>query len=210
MIRASIIAAASSLALASTAFAETVEKTYDFTGFSEVSFKGVFDVEISVGADFAVSASGEADDLDRVTVDVEDGVLSFDQGRKQERGDREAVDIVISMPALAGLDVSGVAEVNAEGVDSEAVKLRLSGVGNVSLAGSCGSLDARVSGVGELDAEDLECASVDVQVSGVGEAVVFASKSVDAKVSGIGEITVYGSPDEVTKSSGLFGSVTVK
>ncbi len=211
LLRAAAIAMPLALALGGPAAADDVEQSFDFTDFDRVSFKGVFDVEIEAGADgYSIELSGREEEMSRVEVSVEEGVLVFDQSRKKGRGDREGVDVMISMPVLNGVDISGVAELDATGVQSDAFAAKLSGVGDVTLAGTCGSLDARVSGVGELDADDLICADVKVKVSGVGEASVYASSSVDAEVSGMGEISVEGSPNDVRKKSGLFGSVDVK
>ncbi|MEO1014456.1 MAG: head GIN domain-containing protein [Pseudomonadota bacterium] len=210
-IRSAAMALSLTLIATGPAAAEMVEKSFDFTDFDKVVFKGVFDVEIEVGGDaYSIDLSGRDEEMARVEVSVEEGALVFDQSRKKSGGDRKGVDVMIAMPALNGIDISGVAELDATGIQSDAFAAKLSGVGDVSLAGTCGTLDARVSGVGELEAEDLICADVTVKVSGVGEAEVHASESVDAEVSGMGEISVYGSPKDVRQKSGLFGSVKVK
>ncbi|MEM9898649.1 MAG: head GIN domain-containing protein [Pseudomonadota bacterium] len=200
------------LATASPVMAEeTVEKTFAFEDFSEVAFKGVFDVEISVGGEaYSVQLDGPEEEMDRVSVALDGDQLSFDQSRKKGGGDRKGVDITITMPALNAVTVAGVAEVEVTGIAAEAFSAKLSGVGDVSLEGTCETMDAKVAGVGELDAEKLECSTVDVQVSGVGSAAVFASEDVKARVSGIGEITVYGNPTSVEDKSGFFGSVDIK
>ena len=186
-------------------------QSFDFSNFSSIEAAGVFDIEIAVGGDYSIELSGPEKELSRVTVTEEDGVLILDQSRKKDgRGNREGVDVTISMPSLKGLVISGVAEVEAEGIDAESFKVSLSGVGDVELEGTCGSLSAKLSGVGDLDAQDLSCRDVSVKVSGVGEATVTATESVDADVSGMGSIEVYGSPKEVSKSSGLFSSIEIK
>ena len=78
-----------------------------------------------------------------------------------------------------------------------------------NLNGECGSFDADVSGVGDLEAKGLQCRVVSVEVSGVGSASVYASDEVDAEVSGMGDIDVYGSPEKVRKESSMFAEVTV-
>ncbi|VAW08027.1 hypothetical protein MNBD_ALPHA05-424, partial [hydrothermal vent metagenome] len=104
----------------------------------------------------------------------------------------------------------GVADVDVEGVAADDFSVRLAGVGEIDVAGTCNGLTASLSGVGELDAAGLECADVEVRVSGIGEASVYASRSVDANVSGIGSITIYGSPARVEKSSSFLADITVK
>ena len=58
--------------------------------------------------------------------------------------------------------------------------------GELDLSGTCDSLDIDLSGVGEIDAEDLICDDVDASMGGVGELTVHATKSVNADAGGIG------------------------
>lgn len=191
---------------------EEVTRTLELRDFDKVDIRGVYELDVTVGPDFAVALSGEPDDLDRVEARVEGGELVLDQ-RKREKGERrrdhDGVTAVISMPALVALEVSGVVDGKIAGIAADAFKVEISGVGDMSLSGTCNSLDADVSGIGDLDADALQCKSVDVTVSGVGDANVYASESVDAEISGMGEISVSGSPEKVEKSGGMF-AISVK
>lgn len=192
---------------------EHISKSFDFTGFDQISIAGVYELDVRVGSNFSVSLSGPAYEMNRVEASVKDGVLVLDQ-RKRRRGEknrnqRDGVEAIITLPSLVGVNVSGVVDGKVAGVDSDNFKIRVSGVGDLSIEGECGALDANLSGVGDLDAERLECRTADVKVSGVGSAVVFASDEVDARVSGMGDIDVYGSPETVRKNSGMFADITV-
>lgn len=190
-----------------------VTQTYDFEGFDQIAVGGVYELDVQVGSDFSVRISGAPEEMARVEAEVEDGVLRLDQEDRNHgvrRWRNLGLTAVVTMPALTGLSVSGVAEADVAGVKAENFSARLSGVGEIDISGTCGALSAHVSGVGELDAADLECADVDVHVSGVGDAKVYASESVYATVSGIGSISVYGSPDRVEKNGGLFADISVR
>ncbi len=190
-----------------------ITQTYEVAGFNEIDIGGVYEVDIHVGSDFSVTLSGAEEEMARAEVVVERGVLQLTQDdprRGKRRWRNMGLTAEISLPALNAIEVAGVADVDVEGVAADDFTVRLAGVGEIDVVGTCNGLTASVSGVGELDAEDLECADVDVRVSGVGEAKVFASRSVDASVSGIGSITVHGSPAQVEKSSGFLADITVK
>lgn len=191
---------------------QDVTQSYDFDGFSEVDISGVYEVEIEVGPAASIKLSGAPEEMERVEIGVSDGVLTLgsgNHGRTKRKLRNQGITAIIKVPELAALDVSGVADVEAENIAASQFDVRLSGVGEIDLSGACDTLSARVSGVGELDARDLECGSVDVRVSGIGEATVYASKAVDAGVSGIGSISVYGSPDDVKKDKGLLSDISV-
>ncbi|NOX83774.1 MAG: DUF2807 domain-containing protein [Alphaproteobacteria bacterium] len=190
-----------------------ITRSYDVAGFNEIDIGGVYEVDIRVGPDFSVTLSGAEDEMARAGVVVERGVLHLTQ-EEPRRGKRRWRDMgltaQISLPALNAIEIAGVADVDVEGIAADDFTVRLAGVGEIEVAGTCNALTASLSGVGELDAADLECADVDVRVSGVGEATVYASRSVDARVGGIGAITVYGSPARVEKSSNFLADIKVK
>lgn len=196
------------------AAADKVTQTLDLSGFERINFAGVYEIDVEVGPDYSISLTGTERALERVESSVKDGTLHLGRKERKRRisigGDRDGgIDAVITLPALSGLNVSGVVDGQIKGIDAESFDIDVSGVGDVELAGECGSMDADVSGVGDLDAKDLECRSVSVEVSGVGGASVYASEEVDAEVSGVGDIDVYGNPTEVRKESGMFADITV-
>lgn len=207
-----VAAAGTGLAFAPMAFADQdLSRTYDLIGFDRVTVEGVFEVDLTAGSDYSIALTGPEDEMERVTLSVEDGTLILDQTKKTGGKDsREGVRAVITLPSLAGLAIKGVAEVDARGIDADDFEAALTGVGELTLAGACGALDADVSGVGELNARGLECDKVDVLVKGIGEAGVYAAESVKARVTGMGEINVWGSPAKVDKSSGFFSSIEIK
>ncbi len=190
-----------------------ITETYDVTGFNEIDIGGVYEVNVRVGPDFSMTLSGAAEEIAISEVDVANGVLTLAQD-EPKRGKRRwrnmGLTAEISMPALNRIDVSGVGDVDVEGVAADDFTARLSGVGDLDIDGTCNTLSARVSGVGDLDAGDLKCADVSVRVSGVGSAEVYASTSVDASVGGIGSINIYGSPSQVEKSGGFLSDITIK
>lgn len=190
-----------------------ITRTYDLQGFDQISVGGVYELDVRVGGDFSITVSGAPDEMDRMEIEVVDGVLQLGQeepkfGKRRWRNMGLTADI--SLPSLTAIDVAGVAEVDVEGVDAETFSASLAGVGELDLVGTCRSLTARVSGVGELDASELQCADVDVRVSGVGEARVYAGQSVYASVSGVGSIDVEGSPSEVVEDKSFFADISVR
>lgn len=215
---ASVCAVVGASALNSTALAgdnDKITQTLDLSGFERISISGVYELDVEVGPDYAITLTGRERALERVDASVKNGTLRLGQKeRKKKRinlgGTRDGgIDAVITMPSLSKLSVSGVVDGEIKGIDAETFEISVSGVGDMDLEGECGALEAEVSGVGDLEAKKLECRSVKVEVSGVGSASVYASEAVDAEVSGMGDIDVYGSPSDVRKDGGMFADVTV-
>lgn len=194
---------------------DDVTRTIEAADFDRIEVAGVYELDVTVGGDYAVTLSGREDDLARTTVGVEAGVLKLDTAERNADGKRKLVKhgitATIAMPALRAIEAAGVVDGAVAGIDADVFEADISGVGELELSGRCDALDADVSGVGELDAENLQCRTVVVEVSGVGEAKVYASERVDAEIAGIGKIEISGSPAEVSKSqSSPLGRISVK
>ncbi len=192
---------------------EDVTQTLDLTGFDQIEIAGVFEVNVTVGGDFSVTVSGAPSEMERLEASVQNGELILDR-EDHTFGKRNWRDLgltaEITLPALTAIDIAGVADGSVTGVDADNFEVDLSGVGDLTIAGTCGRLDADVSGVGDFNGQGLECRDVEIDVSGIGDASVFASESVDASVSGIGSIDIYGSPQQVKKSNSFIASINVK
>lgn len=210
-----IVSIAAALAVfVSPAFAgDTTSRTYELQDFSAIEIGGAYELNVKVGDDYSIVLTGHQDQIDRADVAVRGGALVLGSAkwkhRDKDRDGHDGVTAVITMPALDRLSVSGVVDADISGVDAGIFNVHLSGVGEVNIAGRCKRLDARVSGVGELNARSLQCSEADVALSGMGEASVFARDRVKAEVSGMGEINVYGSPKTVNKRGGFFSEITV-
>lgn len=192
-----------------------VSRTVEVTDFDRINIAGVVELEATVGEDYSLTLSGRPDDLDRTRAEVEGGVLvldtSHEEGRVGRKIIRHGVTAKLTVPALSGVEAAGIVDGSVKGIAAGPFKVAISGVGDLELSGTCDNLDADVSGVGDLEAEDLKCRVVEVDVSGVGGASVYASERVDADIAGIGKIDIYGSPAEVSKSkSSPFGRISVK
>lgn len=192
-----------------------VSRTIEAADFDRIDIAGVVELDATVGGDYALTLTGRQEDLDRARAEVVDGVLildtAHDEGRVGRKIIRHGVTARLTLPSLTGVSAAGVVDGAVTGVAGGPFTVDISGVGNLKLSGTCDTLDADVSGVGELEAEDLKCRIVNVDVSGVGGASVYASEKVDADIAGIGKIDVYGSPAEVSKSkSSPLGRISIK
>lgn len=207
-------------ALTAPAFAgDDITKTYDFDGFDTLEINGIYELDVQVGEDFSIEISGEEDEMSRVKVSVKKGTLVLDRkdGEKKKNrwwgngdDDNDGVDVRITMPYLAEIDVTGIVDGEVRGIEADRFEVELSGIGELELYGTCSELEIDLSGIGDLDAKGLECEDVEADMSGMGDLTVFASQSVDADINGMGEIDVYGDPEDVSKSDGWFSDVNVR
>jgi hypothetical protein len=91
-------------------------------------------------------------------------------------------------------------------------KVNMSCIGSVSLVSSstANSIDAVITGTGNLNAQTFPAKAVSVQLNGIGNATVTATDSFDGLVTGTGNITYYGNPPTVKSVCTGSGSIIKK
>jgi hypothetical protein len=175
----------------------TQNRTVD--DFHAISVSGTADVKVAVGGEKSVVVTVDDNLIEMVKTEVNNGELKVytDGNYSTSIG----LDIVVTVPMLDRVTVSGVGDLTASDVSGSNLKVKVSGVGEAKITGEVDELDVSVSGTGDAELKDLIAKKVKVSVSGVGGAEVFASESVDASASGTGDVKIFGNPSEVTKSA---------
>jgi len=167
-------------------------RTFDVKDFKGVALTGSHDVEISPGA-YSVTAEGDAKDLDRLKITVDDGelVISQKSGIYSSSG---RVVVHVRLPTLSSMTLTGSGDMTAKGVDAKAFEARLTGSGDLSVSGTCTSIMASLLGSGDLVAKDLKCETANASLLGSGDLAIYASKAIQASILGSGDIVVHGNP----------------
>jgi len=93
-------------------------------------------------------------------------------------------------------------------LDLKADNVQIIGEGGMlfELDGIAKSLDIKITGAGNIDADELRAKNVTVGIEGVGSASVYATETLNAKIEGVGTIKYRGNP-KVTKYVDGLGSV---
>lgn len=194
----------------------------DFTG---VALKGSDNVVVREGANFAVTATGPQDQLDRLEISVKDGMLTV--GRK--RGDWKSswngkgVTVAVTMPRLdrAALGGSGNLEIaKARGdavsaklagsgdltiaeVETKALDLSVAGSGDLSItkgATMSGSYD--IAGSGDVSAAEVTAATLELAIAGSGNISANASQTAAISIAGSGDVMLTGGAKCTTRKVG--------
>jgi hypothetical protein len=207
-----------------------VQETRGVEGFDSISLRGFGSVRIEQGDSEALTIEAPEDVMPRVTSEIKDGtlILGLEKGGWLEGLRRKKMSIRFSVPMkrIKGITLSGVGDIDAPSVTTEALSVVVSGAGNVAIdsltaevldvtlsgAGSCkiaGRTDTqtiRVSGAGSYAGPDLESSAASVDVSGAGDVTIHVRDTLDAKVSGTGSIRYYGGPTVRQRVTGV-GSI---
>lgn len=212
----------------------TSSRTFAVANFDKVALRGSDDVEVVVGKDFSVSATGPSDELDRLEILVDDGVLKI--GRKSGSSwhigwsqKANEVKVRVVMPAIQGASLAGSGDLTIDNATSESFKVSLAGSGNlkigklqaksadlslagsgdIAIAGKVGTLEISGAGSGNVAARALEAETADISLAGSGNVEARATGSASVSVMGSGDVTITGTDNCKTSRLGS-GSVSCK
>ena len=192
--------------------ANAEERIYEIEPFTGIHVARGTTLEMSVGETLSAIATSDAISLGELVVEVEDGVLHVKRRSLiKENGYRGAI-VKVTAPSLAlnYIEVSTGSEADIKDLSIEDARVLVNTGSRAELAGSCGSIDAKITTGAELDAHDLLCEKVKVKARTGSSVDVFASDSVEAYARMGSEITVYGKPAKVKKGKFLGAEINIK
>ncbi|KPF78857.1 hypothetical protein IP88_02995 [alpha proteobacterium AAP81b] len=204
--------------------ASAAERGFPATGFDRVEATGSEDVTIVTGGAPSVTATGPQARLDRLDIRVEGNTLRIGhkRGMNLSWSSGDDVRIRVTMPALAGIELTGSGNVTADRgsgaafgakvtgsgdlsiarLDSSRPTLSITGSGNLTAAGRCDAATLSVAGSGDLILDKLVCNSADVSVMGSGDVRVTARQTASANLMGSGDIVITGGAKCTTRKMG--------
>lgn len=198
-----------------------ITRSYEVQDFTDVELLGSMSARIVQGDTFKVEVTIDDNLIDMVNVEVWEQQLKI--GMKQRsswswgvRRQHTAYRVLITMPTMKALQVSGSATVVMEGFKdsssyydiimsgsgnvradalvAEKIMTSVKGSGSIKLKGRTKELDHTLSGSGALYAFDCPASVVKVMVRGSGIAQVNAADSLDVTISGSGNVMYKGVP----------------
>ncbi|MDM8159202.1 head GIN domain-containing protein [Labilibaculum sp. K2S] len=215
----------------SLAFAQKTE-TRNVGSFESVSLAIHAKVFITQENSTSVKMKGDADDLEEIITEVEDGTLKIKRRKNKSWGWNNSfknIEVYISSSQIKNLSISGSGNIVAkspiettnakyaisgsgnifiEDLSAENVECHISGSGDINLKGNgLKELEIHISGSGDVDAGNLKSENVSVRVSGSGDCKVYATKNLNARVAGSGDIYYRGKPDFIDSKSAGSGHI---
>lgn len=192
----------------------------DLREFNGVEVSGNHKVYISKGNRQYVEVRGQANVLDELEKDIENGVWDIEFNRCLRN--HEQVEVYITLPELQSASVGGNgnlvvedvfetssfdASVSGSGsimlrVAAQDLGVRISGSGTIRAAGVATNQDISISGSGNYRAFDVDSREAEVSISGSGEAELKVDELLNVGISGSGRVYYQGSPTVNTSISG--------
>lgn len=203
------------------------------TGFSGVDVAGPFDVVITQGSTESVKVEAPGDVIDKVKTDVSGGTLKIYSRDKWNWnglnlfGNHKKILVYVTAKSLNSIMLTGSGDVRLSNtITAKALKIHVSGSGDIGGSISTDELDASVSGSGDVklsgratssrvsvtgsgdySASGLITSNTTVHVSGSGDASVHVNDKLEASVTGSGDVHYTGSAKNISKSKSGSGDI---
>lgn len=211
----SICAAVLFMAATQTVSAQS-EETRQVSGFTSIGSAGPFHVHVKIDGTESLRIKADKAIISEIETVVEDGKLQI-RFKHREHWDRDLgknpIEVYVSAKSLSGLSNAGSGNVDVDGtLNSENVKVSLSGSGNITtgvksddlhlsisgsgsihLRGSASQAKISIAGSGQLMAKDFKTGDASVSIAGSGNAYFAAEKTISAHIAGSGNVIYSGS-----------------
>lgn len=195
---------------------QAATRGYSVTDFDHVRVDGPFDVRIHTGGSTSARATGTAEALDRLSVEVQGGTLIIRPlpggwgGWPGSGTSRVVVDVATR--GLSGIGLSGSGDVTVDRVKGDRLDLMMAGSGDLSigdvtvtrigatltgsgdmrLAGRAAEARALLRGSGDIHADAFMTEAADVTAIGSGSVTIGASKTAKVSLTGSGDVSIIG------------------
>jgi hypothetical protein len=164
----------------------------DVAAFSRIDNRDSVDVRLHVGEPQRVQVRAGEKVIDDVRTEVRDGTLHIAFDHDGFLGDDVIVEA--SVPRLTAIEASGSGDIDADGIDADALAVRSDGSADITLEGIAGRFALDLDGSGDADASGLAARDARVVVGGSGDAEVRADQRLDVDVDGSGDVRYHGDP----------------
>ena len=200
------------------------EETREIGRFDTIELNGLGKIIVELGEEESLRVEAEENLLPHLETYTSGNRLVIEVEEDINIQPTEPVRFYITAVSLAGIDVSGLGDVQLPEVEADRFAVSISGLGDIEIAGldaenftvdlsGLGDLtiqggevfsqEINISGGGNYAASSLESSEAEVDVSGVGSATLRVSDTLKVSISGGGNVNYYGSPNVETNISGV-------
>ena len=200
-----------------------------FDPYDVISVHGSMDVSLVEGSEGSITLKAEENILEYIEVTNNNGKLriktkdhvnlrpSWKKGIHVEipveevskislSGSGEITGTLTLKTAALKLSVSGSGDIKVA-ADATAIKATISGSGDIDISGKADEFDAAVTGSGDIDAKSLNANNVTAHVTGSGDITAYAKNLLTVKIVGSGDVHV--NKDVATINKKVVGSGSV-
>lgn len=206
----------------------TVERSFAVGDFDRIELAGAYDVTVHTGAKPGVRARGGENVLERLVVEVRNGVLVIEprksDGFNWNWSKNGKVAINVTVPSLRGAQLSGAGDITIDNVKGDRFDGGVNGAGDLTIervelgelslgingagsatvrGGSARTASFEVAGAGDIDTRGVSSETASVTIAGAGGARINAAKTAAVNVMGAGDVDVTGGAKCTVSKAGI-------
>ncbi len=195
--------------------------------FRKVDVSSTINLKVVRGNYFEIKAGG-IDKLNDLNIDFSSNGVNISDNRRWSFGlnHKKSIDIIIVMPQLDELKISGSVDAFVDGFNENELKLRLSGVSScktnidvrrlkinmsgassIYLNGNITNCDANVEGASKLHAGETSIQNIFIDLSGASFAEVNCSEKLEAEASGASKLKYKGDVKNIISNNSGASSI---
>ncbi len=194
-----------------------IQERREVSDFDEVHLEGSGTIILEQGEQDGLIIEADENLLPRIKSEVVEGRLRL--GFKSwldylTHAGHPPIHYRVTMRQVHGVSVSGSGRLQAGPIQTDRMRLKVSGAGDLALpelhasdletslsgtakvtvGGAVQRQEISISGSGELNADQLACEEVRIRISGSGKVCVQAAQKLDVGISGAGDVRYIGQP----------------
>jgi len=185
-----------------------VTEKRDLRGFNSVDVGGVFQVEIVAQKDFGVEIEADDNLMALIQTNVDGDTLRIESDKRLKSG--SPIKVRISAPNIDELSVSGAANVTANSLKCDSLKIESSGGSRVTVIGQAEDLNIESSGGARVNAAGLNAVDAHIDGSGGSSVEVNVTGDLNSDISGGALVTYSGMPANINTNKSGGARVTQK
>jgi Putative auto-transporter adhesin, head GIN domain len=186
---------------------DPVQQTRMVGDFERLEVEGSLDLDVALSnrPDPGLRITAGDKTIDRIRTEVRDGTLHIttkSEGLVIGPNPIGDVSVSLGVPALAGLEVIGDADVSLSGLSAKALDLRVRGSGDITARGRVDALQVEIDGSGDTNLGDLSTLTAEIRTDGSGRVDLRVSELLDIVSEGSGDIVYRGRPRITSRIEG--------
>ena len=188
----------------------SVERTLEWTGGDALIVSLPAEVVFAQSAEASVRVTGPEDVVNRLTlVDGRLDLESEDGGWVGVSRGADRLRIAITAPDVSRFVLEGSGDLDLRALDLPALRIEVSGSGDVDAAGRADSLDVVVQGSGEAALDDVSVQSAAIRIDGSGDVSADPAASANVTINGSGDVSLRSRPAQLEQTINGSGDVRI-
>ncbi len=203
----------------------SISDQFGLNDFDEVDIRGMFDVRISSGEEYAVELIGDEREKNKYKIyrSGQTLVIEYEGSRKKFDWNEKIIDLTemrinITMPALEKIEAEGFGKIQFEEfttddfdidirgpvklkgeINARDLTIRLTGKSEAELSGKVTNLDAEIQFASKLKAYNLDTDYAVIEANGASSAKVNVNKSLEIEEGLASRIDYRGNPEIIKR-----------